>query len=241
MSNKELCKEVRHEIEILYKSSTVLRLALEYERERYKKKIKKEDVYTKYHEIKTKAKNKWLFRVQKDPLKEKYVGFTDFDVFCFTYYYSSLGLRIVVCSDDQLIKIYTRHLFHRYRERMNLDIPDLLDVVKYYFNHNHFTRLTFLPEIEGISKYYGGVKDGFVMGDYIIEDNLFILKTFISKATSNPKKNAYETAYMTELKEKLLITDKVKDKAEYDVLLFMYKCLVRPEDDELKDVVVKGL
>jgi hypothetical protein len=242
MSYKEIAKELIHDTDILNNSSTLLRLACEYDRERTKKKIKREDDYIKYYRIKSKAKNIWILRLQKDEIVEKYHP-GDISFFNFTFYHSPRGLRVLYCADNYEVDIFTGHLFHRYRERMKLNIQDLLDIATCFFSHNHAVKYEYLPEKDGIKKFYGVIKDGYVMGDYMVEDNIYLFKTFISKATSNPEKNAYEAEYMAELKEKLSILDKVKDLEEYEELLFMYKCLVQPEEDEFRpgEKMVKGI
>jgi hypothetical protein len=94
MNNKELKKEILEDNDILWSSSTIKRLADEYHRERFKLKIKKEEIYTRYYEVKTKTKNNWLIKISKHILVQKYQCINDSEILCFAYYTSSFGIRV---------------------------------------------------------------------------------------------------------------------------------------------------
>ena len=196
MNNQEIRKELENEFNILNNSSTIVRFYEEYHRERIRSKIKKEARHIKYFEIKTKNKNNWVFMLTKDPLKEKYHEMKDAVLQYFTYYHSSSGIRVFVIDPKGLIVVYNNHFFNRYRERMNLDIPNLLDVVKLYKEINYGVYFNHLPEKDGIIKTIAHVKEGFMMGEYIKAIHWYENKTFISKATANFTSTSLEKGYL---------------------------------------------
>ena len=137
MNNKEITKELLNDYNILVSFSTFARLAEEYYRERKKLNIKKEAEYTKFYKIKTKSKNDWVIMVSKNVKLKKYQYPWDCAYRLYNYFHSYQGLCVCLAGPFQTIGIYYKHFFQRYRERMELNIPDLLDVVKYFFNNNY--------------------------------------------------------------------------------------------------------
>jgi hypothetical protein len=94
MTNKELFKEISTDYDIIYSSTTIQRIVSEYHREKIKLKVKKEAVYTRFYEIKTKSKNNWIIRIGKDNLISKYQNPGDAEDVSFAYYHSPRGIRV---------------------------------------------------------------------------------------------------------------------------------------------------
>lgn len=237
MNHKEITREVLKDSEILYNSSTIPRLIAEYYIERKKGKVNKEALYPKYYDIKTKSKNKWCFILSRDILLERY-NIPENTVYkCFTYYYSEKGIRVFSSIPEDIITAYNGHLFSRYRERMNLNIPNVLDIVKLFNTQNPETNYAMGPEFEGRNKYFGIVKEGFVLGEYIEEDKWYVNKTFINRATPDSIVGSTEKSIINSLKDFLITMDKEKDKDLYDELFKLYHSFVPVENKEL----IKGM
>lgn len=66
MNHLEMAAQIRSEYHKIC-TTTLLRLGVEYDRERGKLKIPKEAMYPKEYEIKTKAKNNWIIFLHKAP------------------------------------------------------------------------------------------------------------------------------------------------------------------------------
>jgi hypothetical protein len=229
MTNKEIGREIMNDTDIIYSSSTIYRLADKYYQERVRNKISKTDLYIKFYEIKSKAKNRWLIRMSKNPLLKTYQSARDIALMLYAIYYTEKGLRILYRTRRNDVAVMNAHLFERYRERMKLDIPNLMDVVKHYIEHNYTILYNLFPEIEGRRKFYGAVEEGFVMGEYIEDDKLFIQKTFISKESSNAKATAYEKECLASVTEELKQIDKLKDPLRYNELMMIHNALLPSE------------
>jgi len=225
MNHQEISKEILKEQEIFNYSSTILRLTLEYFDERKKKKIKKEEEYPRYYEIKTKAKNKWLILLSKERTLSKYNSPLDYDVKLFTYYYSEKGIRVFESLPEGIV-VHNQHFFTRYRERMNLNILNIIDVVKLYHQINSDPKYSLMAEEEGRSKFIAMVPDGFAMGEYIIEDNWYINKTFLAKSAPNSKMSSVERMMITSLAEYISELDKTKDKDRFEEVSKLLQSLV---------------
>ena len=232
MNHQEITKEIQKEQEIFNYSTTILRLTLEYFDERKKKKIKKEDEYPRYYEIKTKAKNKWIILLTKERTLEKYNSPMDNDVRLFTYYYSEKGIRVFECLPEEIV-VHNQHFFVRYRERMNLNILNILDVVKLYHKINSDPKYSLMAEEDGRCKFIAIVNDGFAMGEYIVEDNWYINKTFLAKSAPNSRFTSVEKLMITSLAEYLITLDKIKDKGLYDEVSKLLRSLVPGDYNDL--------
>lgn len=230
MTNKELVKEVLNDTDIFYTTSTIYRLADEYYRERLKKKISKTDVYIKFYEIKTKSKNRWIIRMGRNTLHEKYQYARDVAFLPYTIYYTDKGLRVLYRTRQNDVAVMNAHLYDRYRERMKLDMPNLLDVIKHYIENNITVLYHLFPEIDGKRKFYGAVNEGFVMGEYIADDKLFIQKTFISKENPNPKATAYEKGCLENVVEELKHIDRLRNPSRYNEMMMIRKALSLSDD-----------
>lgn len=191
MDYNEVEIEANYEYDVLCKSSTLGRLALEYFAERIKKKIKPTEKYYKYYEIKTKKKNKWLILLCPKTEDTKVKEPEDVTTMCLLYYYADNGLRFLATSPSKVLSIYNQHFFERYNQRLNLGIQDMKDVAKAYFELNSNITFQNLELNDNQREILGIVSNGFAMGHVIIdkENNKFIIlfRTFISRETANMK------------------------------------------------------
>lgn len=233
MNNKEITKDIKKDLEILCNSSTADRLMFEYYMERKKLKIKKDAVYSKFYDIKTKSKNKWVIKISKYQFSEKFNTPGDCVLLMFVYYYSELGIRVFSLLDDDNIAVLNGHLFSRYRERMKLDISNSLDVVKRYLENNYTATYKYMPEKEGKIKFLGLIKEGFILGEYILEDRWFVYKTFISKTTSGFDANEFEMDSMKKIKDELRDINKEMDNYEFNDLIAIHRALIPEKIDKL--------
>jgi hypothetical protein len=225
MNHQEIAKEILKEQEIFNYSTTILRLTSQYYDERKKKKIKKDAEYPRYYDIKTKAKNKWSILFSKDRSVNYYNSPLDFDIRFFTYYYSEKGIRVFESLPEEII-VHNQHFFTRYRERMNLNILNIMDVVKLYHQKNPDPRYNIMEEQDGRSKFVAVLTDGFAMGEYIVEDNWFINKTFLPKSGPNNKMSSTERSVIQALIAFMSKAEKANDKEHYDDLHKLFLSLV---------------
>jgi hypothetical protein len=225
MNHQEITKEILKEQEIFTYSTTILRLTSEYYDERKKKKIKKDAEYPRYYDIKTKAKNKWSILLSKDSTVTHYNSPLDFDIRFFTYYYSEKGIRVFESLPEEII-VHNQHFFSRYRERMNLNILNIMDVVKLFHQRNSDPRFQLMDEQDGRCKFVAVLADGFAMGEYIVEDNWYINKTFLAKSRSDTKMSSIERNVISLLVEFMSKAEEAKDKEHYDDLKKLFLSLV---------------
>lgn len=226
MNNKEITEVITKDMEILYKSSTLSRLTLEYYMERKKAKVSKDAVYSKFYEVKAKSKNKWIIKISKDHFSEKFNTPNDTVIMLFVYYYTEFGIRVFGFVDDDSIVVYNGHLFSRYRERMKLNIPGSLEIVKTYLDNNWSATYRYMPEKDGKINFLGLIKEGFILGDYIVEDRWYVYKTFINKITSGFDANEFEKDALKKIKDELRDINKEMDNDEFNVLIATYRALI---------------
>ena len=224
MTNQEISKEIIKDYNAIWCSSTIDRLLNEHKRERKRLKIGNDAEYTTVYEIKTNSKNKWIIIITKLTLY-KTAGYENFTIFSFTYFYSDLGIRVFSCNDKYEIRVFNKHLFARYRERMKLDIPDLKDIIKTFFIHNLSLKDNFLPEVDDKKPLQALIKEGFLLGEFITEDRWFLYKTFISKETIGYAKNLYVQNLTEIANESLLKASLDKDYEHRNYLLSLAKSL----------------
>ena len=165
MTRKEITKELLNDYDAFLNSSTQDRIIADYNRCRLKSKIKKEEEYPKFYEIRTKSKNNWIIMVRKHPLNKKFQYPEDCGLEPFMYYYNKYGINVLSTTIDYKIAHFYQHFFDRYRLRMELNLPNMLDVIKMYFKRNNSHYYNFLPQQDGSIKTLGIVKDGFVYGE----------------------------------------------------------------------------
>jgi len=190
MNFDEIDLEVNTEYEILCNSSTLGRLTLEYMSLRRKNKIKPREKYPKWYNIKSKKKNNWLIMISPKDECECANDFEDFSTLCMIYFHSNQGLKFMVTSPSKVLTVYNAHLFHRYIERLQLNIPHTIDAAKHFFEQNHQNTFQSFPLEENKKSVIGIVKTGFTLGELFISEGKKIVlnyKTFISRDTANFK------------------------------------------------------
>lgn len=234
MSRKEITKEVLNDYDKFFHNSTGKRLREEYEQERIKRHIKKEAEYERSYEIKTKSKNRWVFVYYKEPLSKKYQSYKDCAMIIFTYYYTKKGICIFIVKDHNMIEVYYGHLFSRYRERMGLDMPNLLDVAIHYLKINSFCIYKYLPEQDGTLKLLGIVKDGYQLGEKDMEYRWYLLKTFIAKTTANTFSASTRIKEINDMKSSIINREEDEDEEYYKDLATSLEILEKEERDEKK-------
>jgi hypothetical protein len=163
--------------------------------------------------------------LSKDRSVNHYNSPLDFDIRFFTYYYSEKGIRVFESLPEEII-VHNQHFFTRYRERMNLNILNIMDVVKLFHQKNPDPRYNIMAEQDGRSKFVAVLTDGFAMGEYIVEDNWFINKTFLPRSSPNTKMSSTERSVISALIDFMSKTDKTKDKEHYDDLNKLFLSLV---------------
>ena len=183
MNDEEAIREVLNDLEVIYSSSTLDRLKTDYDHERKKFKIKREDDYARFYEIKTKSKNKWFILLSKYVFDEKYKSNKVVADQSFLYNYTGHGICIYEPFFNT-ISAYTCHFFERYRERMFLNIPLFIDVVKAYYRNNYYPLEFYYPKDEK-TKYIGLLKEGVIYGAFHEKGRMYVHKTFISYKTAN--------------------------------------------------------
>ena len=235
MSNAEFSREILNDYDKIVNSSTLARLATDYYHERLKLHIKKETEYVRYYEIKSKSKNKWICIVLKDNLLNKYQKVDDCGLILFTYYYSKNGLCVFNVTLDEKVEAYFGHLYSRYRERMDLAMPNLLDVVKYYMKNNYLVNTKQLPETDGKIKAIGIIREGIIFGDYDSANQFWVFKTFIRNETANLSSISERIKLINNLKNALLIKDTEGDNRYYQDLKLYLESLNKEEMNEKKN------
>jgi len=170
MNNNGINEVITKDIEILCKSSTLVRLSKEYYMERKRYKVKKDDEYTKFYDIKTQSQNTWLVKIAKDQFSKNYNKPSDGCDMMFDYYHFEHDFRIYTLIADGHLAVFNGHFFNRYRERIKLNIPDSLGITKRYLGNNFASTYNYMPEKDGKCKFMALVKEGFIMGEYIIEN-----------------------------------------------------------------------
>ena len=227
MNEDEVVKEVYRDLKVIKESSTLVRLKTDYDHERKKLKIKREDDYMRFYEIKTKSKNKWIILLSKSIFEEKYTPHGFIHDQCLLYNYNGHGICIYESYFGTLYA-YTFHFFERYRERMGLNIPLILDVVKAYYRNNHFPMQFHFPQDEKI-KYIGILRDGIIKGDYHENEKLYVHKTYISYKTANLLSHNTKKELLASLKEIMVLMEREKMEPEKKGLVVLYKFMAEFE------------
>lgn len=178
MSPDEIIKEIFSDYELVYE--TAKKYVVLYDKERKKAKTEKSSNYCRAYEIKSKKKNNWILLISKDPNYENYKGLKSIGVCAIVYYYTSVGLRVFKIIPSGGLAVFNAHLFSRYRERMNLNMPLPLDVVKKFFSRNSIVTGQFYEKDQ--REYCIALcTDGLLLGEFQLEHKWAVYKTFISK------------------------------------------------------------
>ena len=223
MTRKEITKEIVHDLDVMNSSSTRDRIITAYNRERIKFKINKEDLYPRYFEFKTKTKNNWIAIATKDPLIQKYQSNSNCVLVPFTYYYCKLGINVILPTRDNMYNLYYGHLFERYRTRLGLNMPNLMDVIKLYLSINGDLYSYHMYQDDGSIKTLGIIKEGFIYGEIDVENRWCVQKTFISNKTTHHQTTGDEKVFLDHIKKELVTLDKVKYREYYSILDGVYK------------------
>jgi len=225
MNIKELKKELTDDYNSLYGSITVDRLTDVYHHERVRAKIKKDAVYPRFYDIKTKSKNRWVFYFSKNPHIPKFHLPEHSVNMSFCYFNSPHGIQVFIVDTNGRTYVFNAHLFHRYKERMNLNITNSLDIVKHYLERNYSVIYKHLYQEDGTCKFYGMVLDGFVLGNYFKEYNWFENKTFISHATANYLSSKFERDFYDTVQSWIKILDHKKEINQLNELSLIIKAM----------------
>jgi hypothetical protein len=232
MNRAEISREILNDFDKIVNTPTLKRLGKEYSQERIKLHVKKEAEYVRYYELKSKAKNNWICILHKHEMSKKYQNANNCAVIIYGYYYTDNSICVYNVTDDMEITVYYGHLFARYRERMALDMPNLLDVVKYYMRNNCLVVNKTYPEADGKLKVIGILKEGYQLGDYDSENKCMVLKTFISNETANSFSITERSKCIKKYKINLLIEDPDNDEEYYQDLR---NYLERINNEEIKE------
>jgi len=189
MNLQEISIEANAEYDVLVKSSTLQRLISEYLLERYKKRVKNNEQYVRFYNIKSKKKNNWLIMICPKDGIEFITSPYDFSSLCILYYHSDKGLRFIVTTPTKIISVYNEHLFTRYKERIHLDISGTLEIAKHYFERNNSGVFQSFPMEDFTRKIIGLESNGFSLGELHFSNSTIVMyyKTFISRETASMK------------------------------------------------------
>lgn len=202
MNHNELCIQIIREY-LKLRMTTIKRLISEYDRERKKLHIKKEDSYFKEYPIKTKGKNTWIIFLHKAPSQPKYTNTDCINLLGVVYFYDKIGLRVFSVSDSLLLNGYNGHFFRRYKERLNLDLTEPLDIVKSFIKNSGYSQVEITEKNK--KKYAFGIsKEGILLGEYLEQPAAgFEWKTFISRNLLYNKQDLIETNMIKELQAEI--------------------------------------
>jgi hypothetical protein len=178
MNDFEVNREVMKDWNVIIQT-TLVRVVGEYNKERSKRKIPKEETYCKVYEFKTARKNNWMIFLSKPPSESKYNGDP---TYCgITYYFTDRGLRVFKPAAKQGLVVYNGHFFQRYNERVGLGMEEPLMRVKHFFSYNGFATIKIIKRGER-ELAMGTVKDGLLLGELTMDRCWTIFKTFITRS-----------------------------------------------------------
>lgn len=214
MNQKEVTAEIVRDHDKIEKS-TFPRLLEEYRKERKKMQIDPAKTWPKHYAIKTAAKNNWLIFIQKLPSVERFKKAEDAAGFSITYYYSKDGLRVFRygCSEDNFMEVFNGHLFTRYNERLQLNIPYQLDVIKRFFT-NSFSLQHQIKTDRQKRNMVSVCREGLVLGDYMTEEKQYVFKTFISDDLKRNDQRKFEEDLMNTAKVYALLESMTSETEE---------------------------
>ncbi len=130
-----------------------------------------------------KSKNKWIYFFQsaKDSVFVTFVN----------YHNTSIGIRAAMIGNEKQIVLYNGHLFSRFAERENLDIPNPLNKIKAFFKKNP---TVVLDKVEtGENRWgdrFGKVNTGVVLCQSV-NPMLVICKTYLSNQMQKGQQPIY--------------------------------------------------
>ena len=201
MNHQEIGAQIKSEYNKIC-STTLLRLGAEYDRERRKRRIPKEDMYPKEYEIKTAGKNNWIIFMHKAPGIKKYSGTENISLLCVIYYYSDKGLRAYYPTADGMLAGFTSHFFKRYNERLGLHLSNPIDIVKAFFRKGMYCTIKLVERNNSPHVIAFGV-DGIRFGEIMYDCTYVEWKTFVTRELAYRKQNEWEQELNIELMREL--------------------------------------
>ena len=96
------------------------------------------------------------------------------------YHQTSIGLRFVVPYVGQSWSFYNSHFISRYRERMELDIEDPLEVAAKYFMRNEGFTDSYTETRDNKLYSLASINDGIALG--YKQENIYTWNTFVAQS-----------------------------------------------------------
>ncbi len=215
MNSKEIMSEIFKDWTAVKKS--INRLANTYNNQRRKGNVSKLSNYSKSFEIKTARKNTWLLILSKAPSDDKYKGMSSINICSLIYFYGRLGLRVYRVEEEGHLTIYNGHLFTRYKERMDLNLVEPLDIVKHFFINNGYS-IGKIVIREGREYNLAISKDGLILGELQEDRTWLVCKTFITKELMKSDQQVEERQLLNDLHKDIhqLLTDPNFNRSSYN-------------------------
>jgi hypothetical protein len=201
MTHEEIAAQIKREYSKI-QETTLLRLGAEYDRERRKLRINKEDIYPKEYEIKTAGKNNWIIFLQKGPGVNKYTGTESLTYLCVVYYYSNKGLMAFWPASYEVLAGFTSHFFKRYNERLCLNLSNPIDIVKAFFRKGMYCTVKIVEKNNRPQVIAFGV-DGIRFGEIKYNFTYVEWKTFVNREIAFPQQKKWEHEVNKELMQEL--------------------------------------
>ncbi len=204
MIQQEVNTEILRDESKLIKS-TIPRLFEEYARERKKLKIDKAQTYNRCYSIKTAAKNNWLFFIEKSYGASRFKGGSDLVGGGLVYYYNTQGLR-AFRPQEEFMEVFNGHFFTRYNQRMGLNLPYQLDVIKTFFKNSGYLKPEVMTKPDGEKYTLSVCKDGLALGRYYAgEPDWLIHRTFISHDLKTPKQLLEQQRLILQMQHEIIL------------------------------------
>jgi hypothetical protein len=206
MNHQEIAAQIKSEYHKIY-TTTLLRLGAEYDRERRKLKVSKEAIYPKEYEIKTAGKNNWIIFLHKAPGEKKYSGTESLCFLCVVYYYSNKGLMAYYMPEDGLLAGFTSHFFRRYNERLYLNLPNPVEIVKAFFRKGMYCTLKIVERNNRPHIIAFGV-DGIRFAEIMYDFTYVEWRTFVPRELAFRKQVELERELTEELMREMRESEK---------------------------------
>ena len=173
------------------RETTVMRLAHEYDRDRRRLRINKEDMYPRTYEIKTAGKNNWIIVLSKIPAVKKYEGVGIVNCLCVAYTYGNNGLMVYYPESPRVLIGFTAHFFKRYNERLGLHLSNPIDVVKTFLTNGLYCTQKLVQSKKSSYLVAFGV-DGIRFGRIKHNGRYVEWKTFVTREMADARQKAWE-------------------------------------------------
>ena len=186
MNQQEVNAEILRD-ETKWRASTFDRLLGEYARERKKLKIDKAKTFPRCYPIKTAAKNNWLIFIEKSHGSSRYKDESDLVGGGLVYYYNTQGLR-VFRPQETFMEVFNGHFFTRYNQRMGLNLPYQVDVIKTFVKNSGYLQPEVITKPDGEKYTLSVCREGLALGRYYDGDPSWLVhRTFISNDLKTSK------------------------------------------------------